>query len=571
MLVFGAAALVMGYEPVGWLLNTWREPAYDSKGVYIFAACLVLFGWSATSARCLPERARHKKLALSLFALTALVRLAGQVLAVNTIGALALVIDVYALGLLFGLKDRERAVSPGWLALAFAFSLPLERIAQRTIGYGLQSLSSDGACLLLGSFFDDLKCFGVRLVLEGKDVLVDLPCSGARSILLLLLCFALVAALVRPTFKQALIGASLTLLAGLLANMVRISLLAVGIARPQMFLGADVMAQPWHDLVGLVTLALGALPLLLWAGRVARTRRAPTIDEHCRDFIPDRLTRDGWWLLEPKPVTHYTTRVLPAFAFLALALVIVSLPRKALDVARRSIAIELPGHIEGFTAQPVKLLAKERAYFIQYGGSAQKAFYGPHQLLMVRTSAPLRHLHAPDDCLRGLGMKVQYLGMHYTPIPSASYIATAKNGQAYRIDVSFVSSSGFITTNISQAVWRWIQNPTSTWTAIQRITPLGVPEPSRQNFERGVIAALDLTQTPNLLRNRVATHSGLHYRSAISVLSRLEKRIPPDPLLFKIKKGRVWEVSSQRGRALKQRSGSANIKLLAPLAKQAQR
>ena len=159
-------------------------------------------------------------------------RLAGQVLAVNTIGALALVIDVYALGLLFGLKDRVRALSPGWLAIAFAFSLPLERIAQRTIGYGLQSVSSDGACLLLGGFFADLKCFGVRLVLEGKDVLVDLPCSGARSILLLLLCFALVAALVRPTLKQAIIGGSATLLAGLLANMIRISLLAGGHCAP---------------------------------------------------------------------------------------------------------------------------------------------------------------------------------------------------------------------------------------------------------------------------------------------------------------------------------------------------
>ncbi len=546
VLVFGAAALVLGFEPVGWLLNTWREPAYDSKGFYIFAACLGLFVWSATSAPQTPEKLRHKKLALALFVLTALVRLAGQVLAVNTIGALALVIDVYALGLLFGLKDRARALSPGWLALAFAFSLPLERIAQRTIGYGLQSISSDGACLLLGGFFDDLKCFGVRLVLEGKDVLVDLPCSGARSILLLLLCFALVAALVRPLFKQAVIGGGLILLAGLLANMVRISLLAVGIARPQIFFGADVMAQPWHDLIGLFTLALGILPLLWWAGRVARTRRAATIDERCRHFIPDRLAHDGWWLVEPKPSPRVKTALLPAFAFLGLALVIVSLPRKALDVARRSIAIELPGHIEGFHAQPVKLLAKERAYFIQYGGSAQKAFYGPHQLLMVRTSAPLRHLHAPDDCLRGLGMKVDYLGMRYTPIPSATYRATTKEGEAYRIDVSFVSDTGFITTNISQAVWRWIQNPGSTWSAIQRITPLGVSERERQKFERGVIAALDLTKTPNLLRNRVATRT------------RLGEGIPANPLLFKIKKGRDWEVSSQADRTLKQRSDSAN-------------
>jgi len=313
--VFGAAALVLAFEPVRWLVNTWLEPAYDSKGFYVFAAFAALFAWSAASPRQTPQIPQQKRLALSLLAITALVRLAGQVLAVNVIGALALVMDVYALGLLLGLKHRRRALSPGWLAVAFAFSLPLERIAQRTIGYGLQSLSS------------------------------------ARSILLLFLCLALLAALARPGLKQALVGGALTLVAGLLANMVRISLLATGIARPQFFLGADVMAQPWHDLVGLLTLAAGALPLLIWAGKVSRSHLAPTIDERCRHFIPDRLLRDGWWLQEPAQKSAqksiWASALLSAFAFLALAVVIVNLPRKALDVTRRSMAIELPGQIAG--------------------------------------------------------------------------------------------------------------------------------------------------------------------------------------------------------------------------------
>ena len=80
-------------------------------------------------------------------------------------------------------------------------------------------------------------------------------------------------------------------------------------------------------------------------------------------------------------------------------------------------------HLAGMNARPVPLLAKEKAYFLKYGGSAQKASYGPHQLLVVRTSAPLRHLHAPDECLRGLGMKVQYLGVRHSPVPSAIYRA----------------------------------------------------------------------------------------------------------------------------------------------------
>ncbi len=496
ILIFAVAAMVLGYEPVKWLINTWREPSYDSKGFYIFLAVVALFVWSASSAQTRPENVRQKRTALALLAVTAIVRLLGQVLAINTIGALALVLDIFALGLLFGLSTRQRALSPGWLAVAFAFSLPLERIAQRTIGYALQSISADGACLMLGGLFDQLQCYGVRLVVEGVDVLVDLPCSGARSLLLLLLCFALVAAIVRPGCKQMLIGGTLTLAAGLLANMMRITVLAIGIARPQSLFSIDVMAQPWHDIIGLMALTLGVLPLLFWAIQVTKNRPAASIDERCRHFIPDRLRNDGWWLGQAPVPKKRAARIVPAVASLMAALVIVNLPRQAIDVARRSINIELPMHLAGMNAVPLALLDQEKSYFLKYGGSAQKASYGPHQLLVVRTSAPLRHLHAPDECLRGLGMKVQYLGISHDTVPSAIYRATTKAGEAYLIHVSFVSDDGFITTNISEAVWRWMQNPRSIWTAIQRITPEQVDSGARRQFDGAVIAAFDLAANP---------------------------------------------------------------------------
>ena len=498
VVLFVAVALILAFEPVRWLVNTWREPAYDSKGFYVFAACMAVFFLSISSSRGRTVGSRRKTTALALLAFTMLVRLAGQVLAVNTIGALALVIDVWALGLLFDLKGRQRPVSPGWLAIAFAFSLPLERIAQRTIGYGLQMISSDGACFLLGGFFDDLKCYGVRLVLARRDVLVDLPCSGARSILLLLLSFALLAALVRPTTRQAAVGGLLALFSGLLANMLRISLLAAGIGRPELFFNLDVMASPVHDLIGLFTLAAGMFPLILWALKVEAVRPPESIDARCRHFIPSRIANEGWWLEEPsrnRSVSAFLSPVPAALALLVLALVIVNLPRRAVDVVRRAIALELPQHLAGFTARELALLPKEKAYFLKYGGAAKKAFYGPHQLLMVRTSAPLRHLHAPDDCLRGLGMKVSYLGRRFAPVPTARYRAISPDGQSYLVDVSFISDDGLVTSNVARAVWLWLQKPGRNWTAVQRITPEGVGKNATARFESAVIAALDLSPT----------------------------------------------------------------------------
>ncbi|MBO0766863.1 MAG: exosortase T, partial [Hyphomicrobiaceae bacterium] len=203
--LIATAALILALDPIRWLVSTWRDPAYDSNGFLVFLAAAGLLAWSSASPIIDPQR-RRRGLGLRLIALSASVRLSGQLLAINTIGALCLVVDVYALGLLMGLGGRRRAVSPAWLAVIFAFSLPLERIVQRSVGYLLQQVSAAGACGALSTLYDSVVCEGVRIVLAGKDVLVDLPCSGARAILLTLLAFAAAAAVCRPPPLQAAAG-----------------------------------------------------------------------------------------------------------------------------------------------------------------------------------------------------------------------------------------------------------------------------------------------------------------------------------------------------------------------------
>ena len=178
------AGLVLALDPIIWLINTWTDKAYDSHGIVIFFIFLLLFLWSATSNRVSNSQV-NLKIPFGLLMFSGLTRLIGQIYAVNFIGALTLVLDIYAIALLFGLHLRKNSLSPGWLSVCFAFSLPLERILQRTIGYSLQSLSADTACFILSSFFDDVRCHGIRILMNKKDVLIDLPCSGASSVLLL--------------------------------------------------------------------------------------------------------------------------------------------------------------------------------------------------------------------------------------------------------------------------------------------------------------------------------------------------------------------------------------------------
>lgn len=495
-LLFGTAAVVLAYQPVRWLVQTWQDPAYDSKGLLIFLVCAGLFLWSITSPRK-PTRPDNTRWALILLAATAMIRLTGQVFAVNIIGALALVIDVYALAILTGVQHRERALSPGWLAVCFLFALPLERVLQHTVGFGLQSLSAGSACLILGGLFDDVSCSGVRILINQKDVLVDLPCSGARTLLLLQLFYAACMTVCRPSLTYGLFGFCVTLFSSLWINIFRIMTLAVGIAYPKMVFGLDVMAEPGHSLLGLLALALGCLPILLWARFTEDATRY-------RRPVPESGAERTSCRVQTLPSAFQIFKTHPAgmaLGFLLIAALIVSLPRTPIDVARPNIKISLPLIIDNHEGIPSPLLPKERIYFTQFGGAAAKASYGNNGLLVIQTSSPLRHLHAPDECLRGLGFEVRHVGISYDTIPTAVYKATVPEGQSYRVAVSFISDRGHITSNVSEAVWRWMQEPGTVWSAIQRISPWEQDPSITRRWDRAVLAALDIniTQRPSEL------------------------------------------------------------------------
>ncbi|HSF96502.1 MAG TPA: exosortase T, partial [Thermohalobaculum sp.] len=204
---------------------------------------------------------------------------------------------------------------------------------------------------------------------------------------------------------------------------------------------------------------------------------------------PQRLTRQGGTL----PSLPGGVRLPASLAALALALVIVNLPRTPLDIAQAAAPAALPLSIDGHLRQPVELSPREQAFFTRFGGWAAKAEYGPHGLLLTRTTSPLRHLHAPEDCLRGLGFDVQYLGAAFAPVPAAIYRATAPDGRRYRIEATFVADTGAMTGNVATAVWMWLHGEARAWTAVQRISPEDLPAGQQARFADAVLAALDVS------------------------------------------------------------------------------
>lgn len=468
LLIGGAALLAL--QPLRWLGESWIRPEFDSQGLWFALASLGLLLWSLSSPRR-SEAVLPSRYAYAILFASAGVRLCGQLLRVNVLSALTLAVDVYALATLAGTDRRERSLSPAWLSLLFVLSLPLERVVQRVLGYALQSVSADGACWMLRGMAQPVQCFGARIVLHSQDLLVDLPCSGARGLLLLLGLFAALAAVTQPRLLRAACGLGLVLLAAIVGNSLRLSLLALGLAYPQWIGGLPLMEAPWHELLGLLCLGLSGVPLLLWARRVpARPMPSTTIGAS-----------------EPMRIGP-----LGAGLFAAACAAILLLPAHPMDVARPLPPPPMPSMLGGHAQIPATLTAAEQRYFSQFGGGASRASYGPFGLLQVSTTAPLRHLHAPDECLRSIGFDVRYIGLEHRGIPSALYRATAPDGRVWRVAVTYVSDDGQLAGSVGEAVWRWLRRGGGRWTQVQRAAPWETPPAERARFEAGVARALDL-------------------------------------------------------------------------------
>lgn len=470
--VLGAGLLAA--DPLRWLIGTWTDATYNPEGLAVAAVVVLLALWSFTSP--LRYGAPDSGRAIGLLAVSAGVRAAGQLLGVNVLAALTLAVDVYALASIAGLSQRRRAVSPFWLSALFMLSLPLERVLQRAVGYGLQQLSAAGACSALGVLDFEVACKGTRILMDGQDLLVDLPCSGARGLTLLLTLYCALAAFARPDVFTAVRGFLVTLASAWASNVLRIVLLAIGLARH-----APVMEAPWHEAIGLATLALGAWPVIRWARRARNEVRGvwiPVADAPlCDRRLPPRFSR------------HLSA------LFLLGAVAIVNLPTRPVDVAKAIAPPQLPGALGEWTANPQPLSRAEQAYYTRYGGGAARAAYGEHALLLVRTSAPLRHLHAPDECLRNAGMSVRYMGVTRGAHPTATYRAEDERGLRWRVSVSYVADDGAWAASVSEAVWRWFDSR-SSWTLVERISPWNENPADTLAFDASVVRALDLPPAP---------------------------------------------------------------------------
>lgn len=469
--------LLLAAPPARWLLGTWLDPSYPGPKALAALLALALIVDAARSPLVRPVPGRKLHAALYLELVTAVLRVLGERLAVHAVSATALVVDVLALGLGLGLAHRRRAARPLGVAMVFALSLPAEQLVLRSVGFPLQLGAARLACGALGLVHDGLVCTGTRIELAGASLSVDLPCAGARGLILLIGLVAVGVATGRLRGVRVGLGFVLALVGALLGNALRLVLIAEGARR-----GLDLVAEPAHSLVGLLTLALGALPVLaLGRAADAPTRPVRTVSRPATPPPSARAYR-AWGLA-------LVGAAVPAFV----------VPAAPIDVGAPAEPPPLPVTIGDWTGERLAPSAKERAYYARFGGRLEKQrYWRGHEsrtVMVVRTRAPLRHLHAPDECLIGDGHDTRLIGVRADG-RGAVYRSRAPDGAVWRVEVAYRSSRGEQASSPAEASWRWLRHPDTAWTMVQQISPW--PSCDRdpadcQRFDRDLRLAMEDT------------------------------------------------------------------------------
>ena len=474
--LFGA--VVLAIEPSRWLVTTWFAPENSRFAVVVFVGVVLLVVASLCSG---PPQQRFAQLPVSrllgVMLLTAGLRLLSQLLDIDVVGALLLAVDIYVLARFADLQTRPLPLHPLWLALLFCFCLPVEIILQRLLGYPLQLTAAFVAYAVLFPFISDLALSGVRLFMNSRDVLVDLPCSGSTLLLMLAAVWTGLNALNRPSWRQALGGGVALLLLAIIANGVRVALLAVGIGYHE-WVGFDVMQPIPHNAIGLLTSGLAAWLLIRYRLPSRQTNSMVALQTH-----PHKPRKASL----PLPLAGL-------FAFFALG--VSAIQPQPVDASPLLNLPQVPTVAAGFLVDNKPLSPLEKGYFQRYGGAATRASYGPYGLLVVTTQSPLRHLHDPAVCFRGMGYAVQLVGSDFAQARTVYRVQDPQTDQSFLLYVSYQGPSGTVL-SIAEVVWHWVlglrNGGPGQWTMVQRIVPVELAgSSSAQHFEAVVKSALEL-------------------------------------------------------------------------------
>ena len=260
-----------------WMVERMRDGSDDPLGLVALVA-LAALAWQCRRELRASPRLGWLALAGAGTVLATLLRSGlGVVPALPPLAAGLMAVLALACGLLAFLPRRVAALPVAGLAV---LALPLLSSLQFYAGYPLRVVTAEASRWLLAPAFSVAR-EGTSLMVDGRLVIVDAPCSGVQMVWLGYFTACAVALWARRSDKAFLGRLSMVGLLVLGGNIVRNSVLIA-------FEGAGHALAPWaHNTLGLLVLAVVC-------GGIARVMvPARAVPEPAEHPIPGLITTQG--------------------------------------------------------------------------------------------------------------------------------------------------------------------------------------------------------------------------------------------------------------------------------------
>lgn len=341
----------------------------------------------------------------------------------------------WAGGLMAFLPGRTATLPVAGLAV---LALPVLSSLQFYAGYPLRVATAEAARWLLMPVFDVVR-EGSTLTIDGRQVIVDAPCSGVQMVWLgyfTACAVALWAGRGDRGFAARLPAVGLFVLAG---NVLRNTLLLAleGAGRP---LG------PWaHGAWGLFLLAAvcGGIACVMARGGTADEgrRHASAGGLGFRNRFVDRVLHKGVFAVA------MTSSLLGGGAF-AFA----DAPR---TVPTSNAFQEWPATWDGAPLRPLALSEVEHRFAQRFPGTIARLTDGTSMFVLRRVDAPTRMLHPAADCYRALGYRIRHARLEHDAQQRMwrCFTASRQGGQTLRVCERIVDAEGNAFTDTS--AWYW--------------------------------------------------------------------------------------------------------------------
>lgn len=435
-----------------WMAGRLVDGSDDPLGVL---ALLALAGLLLRERRHLRVSPRLGWLFLALLA-----TLAATLLQVGGLpplaGALAAVLAV-ACGMLAVLPARVAVLPVLGLAV---LALPLLSSLQFFAGYPLRVLTAETSRWLLSLGFE-VSREGSSLLVNGRLVIVDAPCSGVQMVWFGYFTACVVAASLRLADRTMALRLPAVGLCVLASNVVRNTVLvaAEGAGHP--------LAEWAHQALGLLLLALACTAI---AAVMARPAPAGTASAWV-----GRLVRLPCWF-----ANGFHLRVLHKAAF-AATMVVCAAWSGAQAFAPRAVevppphAVEWPSQWDGKPLRPQALGPVEARFARHFPGAMARLTDGRRVFVMRQVLAPSRMLHPAADCYRGLGYRVEQARLERDAQERLwrCFQARRKGTAALRVCERIVDADGRAFTDTS--AWYWAAaagQSAGPWLAVTVAEPL---------------------------------------------------------------------------------------------------